>query len=211
MTDAFTPLLEARAVHLWRGDKHLLRGVSFSMQAGELLQVRGPNGVGKSSLLRVACQLLPVESGELFWNGTPAARQRAEFDAQLAYLGHTNALKADLTAEENLRFELTLRRGLTQNEVTHTLTLLGIVHCAQLPMRVLSAGQRRRLALARVVLCKASLWILDEPTTNLDAAGIALVEGLMQQHLNSGGAILTAAHHGLLAGNPSVKHLELKA
>jgi heme exporter protein A len=211
MTDASAPLLEARAVHLWRGDKHLLRGVSFSLRAGELLQVTGPNGVGKSSLLRVACQLLPVESGELLWNGAPAASQRAEFDAQLAYLGHTNALKADLTAEENLRFELTLRRRLTNEEVTNTLTLLGIAHCAQLPMRVLSAGQRRRLSLARVVLCQASLWILDEPTTNLDTTGIALIERLMQQHLDKGGAILTAAHHGLLTGSSSVKHLELKA
>jgi heme exporter protein A len=206
---AAAPLLEARAIHVWRGERHLLRGVSFQLQTGELLQVTGPNGIGKSTLLRSACGLLPVEGGEFHWCGAPAEKQREGFDAQLAYLAHSNALKAELTAEENLRYELTLRRAVTSDEVMNALALLGIPHCAKLPMRVLSAGQRRRLSLARVVLCKATLWILDEPSTNLDAAGISLLEKLMTEHLQQGGAILTAAHHGLLNGHRAVRNLEL--
>jgi heme exporter protein A len=206
---AAAPLLEARAIHVWRGERHLLRGVSFQLQTGELLQVTGPNGIGKSTLLRSACGLLPVEGGEFQWRGAPVEKQREEFDAQLAYLAHSNALKAELTAEENLRYELTLRRAVTSNEVANALALLGIPQCAKLPMRVLSAGQRRRLSLARVVLCKATLWILDEPSTNLDAAGISLLEKLMTEHLEQGGAILTAAHHGLLNGHRAVRNLEL--
>jgi heme exporter protein A len=203
------PLLEARAIHVWRGERHLLRGVSFQLQTGELLQVTGPNGIGKSTLLRSACGLLPVEGGEFHWRGAPVEKQREEFDAQLAYLAHSNALKAELTAEENLRYELTLRRAVTSDEVANALALLGIPQCAKLPMRVLSAGQRRRLSLARVVLCKATLWILDEPSTNLDAAGVLLLEKLMIEHLEQGGAILTAAHHGLLNGHRAVRNLEL--
>jgi heme exporter protein A len=208
MTEA--PVLEARSVHVWRGDRHLLRGVSFGLRAGELLQVAGPNGVGKSTLLRSVCHLWPIEDGEFLWRGAPIAVNREAFDGQLAYLAHSNALKADLTAEENLRFELTLRRKVSKQDVTAILERLGIPQCAQLPMRVLSAGQRRRLSLARVVLCEAALWILDEPSTNLDAAGVALLEKLMLEHLEKGGSILTAAHHSLLTGNPRARNLELQ-
>jgi len=205
------PLLEARALHLWRGDKHLLRGVSFALAAGELLQLVGPNGVGKTSLLRAACGLLPIESGDFLWRGNSIVRGREDYQAQLAYLGHSNALKPELTAQENLHFELRMRCPVSSAAVIAQLTELGIGHCAHLPARVLSAGQRRRLALARLLLGKSPLWILDEPTTNLDASGIALVEQLMLQHLQSGGAILTAAHHGLLAGHSSMRTLELRA
>jgi heme exporter protein A len=204
------PLFEARALHLWRGEKHLLRGVSFSLARGELLQLVGPNGVGKTSLLRAACGLLPLESGEFRWQGQLAAEARDDFNAQLAYLAHTNALKADLTAQENLRFELALRASISPQVIAEQLNVLGIGHCTQLPARVLSAGQRRRLALARVLLSRASLWILDEPTTNLDSAGVSLIEQIMAQHLAAGGAILTAAHHGLLAGHKSMRTMELQ-
>jgi heme exporter protein A len=211
MAESQTPMFEARTLHLWRGDKHLLRGVSFALSAGELLQLVGPNGVGKTSLLRAACGLLPLESGEIRWRGREIEKARDDFNHRLVYLAHTNALKGDLTAEENLHFELAMRSPVSATAIREQLSALGIGHCAQLPARVLSAGQRRRLALSRVVLSKASLWILDEPTTNLDAAGISLIEQLMTRHLAQGGAILTAAHHGLLAGHHSMRTLELRA
>lgn len=202
--------LEARALHLWRGEKHLLRGVSFALAPGQLLQLVGPNGVGKTSLLRAACGLLPLEDGAFFWQGRSIENARDDFNSNMIYLAHTNALKADLTSRENLRYELALRQSVDADAIDKQLTMLGIGHCADLPARVLSAGQRRRLALARVVLANVALWILDEPTTNLDASGIALIEKVMATHIESGGSILTAAHHGLLAGHPGLRTLELQ-
>jgi heme exporter protein A len=205
-------LLEARALHVWRGERHLLRAVSFTLKAGQLLQVSGPNGAGKTTLLRAACGLLPVEGGELLWNGEPLqlGQRREDFNAQLAYLAHTNALKAELTAEENLRYELALRRAVPSDTISAGLRRLGIEQCARLPVRVLSAGQRRRLALARVAACAAPLWVLDEPTTNLDPAGIEVFEQLLLQHLQQGGAVLTAAHHRLLPNLEPSSRLNLQ-
>lgn len=206
-----TPLLEVRAIHLWRGERHLLRGVSFTLCPGQLLQVTGPNGVGKTSLLRAVCGLLPPESGEILWHGSPITEARAEFHDQLAYLAHSNALKADLTAMENLRYELRLRTQVADERIRERLASMGLAECADLPARVLSAGQRRRLALTRLVLCAASLWVLDEPTTNLDAQGFAMMERLLAEHLHSGGAILVAAHQALLTAHPATSTLELRS
>lgn len=202
--------LQANAIHLWRGEKHLLRGVSFSLNAGELLQVVGPNGVGKTSLLRCLAGLLPMESGDVFWQGQPVERVREEFHQQLGWLAHVNALKADLTAAENLYFATALRREVAEAEVQEVLQRLHIPHCADLPVRSLSAGQKRRVALARVLLTKATLWILDEPITNLDKAGIAVVEACMADHLAGSGMIIAAAHQNLLAGHSGVRDLELR-
>lgn len=202
---------ELRGIELWRGERHLLQNVSLEVKAGEVLQLAGANGVGKTSLLRVACGLLPAESGEIVCNGQPLHADRENFNRQLAYLAHTNALKADLTAAENLRFEVSLRQPTSKPRCLEALTRLGIAECADLPARALSAGQRRRLALARVMLLDARLWILDEPTTNLDASGIEHVERLIATHLDGGGCALVAAHHGLLAGHPNRRQLEMTA
>jgi heme exporter protein A len=207
---AAQPLLEVRAVHLWRGERHLLRGVSLSMRAGELLQVIGPNGVGKTSLLRCVAGLLPMESGEILWQQRQLSSSGDEqFSQQLAYLAHVNALKSDLTVLENLRYSVGLHRQGSAPELRDTLELLQIVQCADLPVRALSAGQKRRAAIARVLLSRAPLWILDEPITNLDAAGIALFESCIADHIRHGGMVLTAAHQLLLHGQPSVRTLEL--
>ena len=211
MTDSPAPLLQAHDLHLWRGERHLLRGVSFSLEKGEFLQLVGPNGVGKTTLLRASCGLLPLEAGEIQWQGASIARCANEFRRNLVYLAHSNALKADLTAHENLHYELGLRRKVTNEQIDRQLDIVGIKHCASLPTRVLSAGQRRRLGLARLLLCASPLWILDEPTTNLDAGGTELVEQLMLAHLQSGGAILAAAHHSLLASYSRSRTLELRA
>ena len=203
------PQLEARAVHLWRGEKHLLRGVSFVLSGGELLQVVGPNGVGKTSLLRCVAGLLPTESGDIVWRGRQVREATDDFHQQLAYLAHVNGLKGDLTALENLRYGVGVRREVATDELRETLALLQIAACADLPVRALSAGQKRRVALARIMLTRAALWILDEPITNLDAAGITLFESRIADHMRAGGMILTAAHQLLLQGQPGVRTLEL--
>jgi heme exporter protein A len=196
-------------LHLWRGDRHVLRGVSFSVGAGEALHVAGPNGVGKTSLLRVVCGLLHAEEGEVRWNGTPATGGTPEFLEALAYLAHDTALKGDLTSGENLQFSIGIRRSVTDAEITAMLKELGIADCADLPCRVLSAGQRRRVALCRVLLSRAPLWILDEPFTNLDDASTAQVSDTLARHLEHGGLALIAAHQGLNLRSSLVRRLEL--
>jgi heme exporter protein A len=203
------PQLEARAVHLWRGERHLLRGVTFSLSGGELLQVAGPNGVGKTSLLRCIAGLLPRESGEITWGGQTIERCRDEFHQQLAYLAHANAIKSELTTLENLHYGVSLKGKRPRAELLDMLQRLGIGACADLQARVLSAGQKRRVALARILLLRATLWILDEPVTNLDVAGISLVEQCMDEHLRGGGMIIAAAHQRLLQGHPGARTLEL--
>ena len=201
--------LSVRDLHLWRGEHHLLRGVTFEVKPGELLQVNGANGVGKTSLLRCVAGLLPTESGEIYWQGQSIAVARHAFHEALLYLGHSSALKVDLTAWENLRFAVGLSHDLSRSAAEQALQQLKIPQCIDLPIRVLSAGQRRRVALARLLLHKARVWILDEPITNLDVAGIALVELVMATHLARNGIILVAAHQPLLADHPAARSLQL--
>jgi heme exporter protein A len=179
------------------------------LDQGELLQIVGANGAGKTSLLRAICGLLPYESGEVSWRGVSIHRCRSEYQEGLAYLAHSSALKLDLTALENLHYGLALRRVVAREKQLAALERLGVAACADLPARSLSAGQRRRVALARVLLEDARLWVLDEAITNLDAAGIAVFEECMAVHLEQGGAVLTAAHQLLLAANPRSRTLEL--
>jgi heme exporter protein A len=145
-------VLEARAINCWRGDRHILRDVSFAVRSGEFLKITGPNGVGKTTLLRVVCGLLPAESGAIEWRGRPVRGASDEFHTDMAYLGHLNSLKADLTARENLRFLAGLRQALTPADIDAALDRVGILSRGDLQTRSLSAGQKRRLALTPAML-----------------------------------------------------------
>jgi heme exporter protein A len=185
------------AVHVWRGDRHVLKGVSLTMGPGQLVHVSGPNGTGKTTLLRVICGLLRPEQGKVSWRGRPISAVRDEYQATLAYASHEPALKGDLTALENLRFAVGLKRRVSPGELRAGLEQTGVGACADLPARVLSAGQRRRVAMARVLAMSASLWLLDEPFTNLDAAGVDLMSSLLRSHVLGGGSALVVAHQDL--------------
>jgi len=189
--------LSVEKVHVWRGDRHVLRGVSLEVHPGELMHVSGPNGTGKTTLLRVVSGLLRPEKGSIAWQGRSIAATAAEYQSALAYASHEPALKSDLTALENLRFTVGLKRRVTAAELRSSLERTGVANCADLPARVLSAGQRRRVAMARVLAFQADLWLLDEPYTNLDASGSSLLSALLAEHVGQGGVALVVAHHDL--------------
>jgi heme exporter protein A len=191
-------VLEVTNLHLWRGDRHLLRGVNFTLFGGQLLQLLWSNGTGKTSLLRCIAGFLHAEEGRVLWQGKPAADDPVEFHWQLAYLGHETALKGDLSAQENLRYACALRTRMSSARLQDALVNVGLegIDPAQ-PVRSFSAGQQRRVALARLALWGAKLWLLDEPASNLDAAGQQVLAGLLKSHLQAGGMVILATHHGI--------------
>jgi heme exporter protein A len=190
-------MLTVQGVHLWRGDRHVLRGLSFEGQPGKCVLLTGKNGAGKTTLIRAIAGLLDPEEGQVFWRGTPARARRDEFHSELAYLGHEPPLKGDLSARENLKYSVGIRRSVTTAEIDAALTRTGASAFADRPTRMLSAGQKRRVALAGVLLANAVLWLLDEPTTNLDADGQQLVRDLISEQLARAGIVVAAVHHSL--------------
>jgi len=189
--------ITAENLHLWRGEAHVLRGVSFSVGAGECLQVTGANGSGKTTLLRALCGLAPLEEGRVRWRGADIAADLQSYHGELAYLGHDNGLKGDLTPAENLRYAVGLRRRVSRDEITAALARAGVDAALDIAVRRLSAGQRRRVALARLPLMDAALWLLDEPGSNLDAAGQSLLAQLLGAHTGAGGVAVVATHQAL--------------
>ncbi|MEO6080695.1 MAG: cytochrome c biogenesis heme-transporting ATPase CcmA [Steroidobacteraceae bacterium] len=191
-------MLEVSNLHLWRGERHLLRGVNFTLFGGQVLQMLWPNGTGKTSLLRCIAGFLHAEAGELRWQGKPFADERDDFLWNLAYLGHETALKGDLTAFENLHFACALRSPPKAELLRATLASVGLAKIdPDQPVRTFSAGQQRRVALARLSLWGAKLWLLDEPAANLDAAGQSVLTDLLQSHLQGGGMVILATHQAL--------------
>lgn len=186
--------ISARDLHVWRGERPVLRGLSVEAAAGACVHVAGPNGSGKTTLLRVLAGLLGPERGEVRWQGQPIGADREAFGAALSYLGHSDGLKPEFTCFENLHYEVGLRRNLTASLIDSALARVALTGSRDQPARSLSAGQRRRLAMARVMLSAAPLWILDEPFTNLDHAAVERVSAIIAEHLDARGAVFIAAH-----------------
>lgn len=189
--------LSVKNLHVFRGERHLLRGLGFEVPAGCCLQVVGANGAGKTTLLRVMAGLLEPESLELCWRGEQVTPRDPDYHAELSYLGHDPALKSDFTAAENVAFNVGLRRRVASEDVRAALARVGAEKFSDRPVRSLSAGQRRRIALAALWLAGTPLWLLDEPATNLDVAGQALVASLIQEQLSRGGLVMAATHQDL--------------
>ncbi|MEW5893565.1 MAG: cytochrome c biogenesis heme-transporting ATPase CcmA [Pseudomonadota bacterium] len=195
---SFPPVLSAHGLECARGDRTLFAGLGFDLSAGELLLVRGGNGQGKTSLLRLLTGLSTPVAGEVRWRGRSIAKAREDYHREMAYLGHANGIKEELTPLENLRFQAGLAgQRLDQDLAESTLRRLGLGRCLDLPARVLSFGQRRRVALAGLLSAGALLWILDEPLTGLDVHGVALVETLLRSHLDQGGLVVMTTHQPL--------------
>ena len=188
-----TAQLTADALTLFRGDRCLFKGLSFALNPGELLLLKGRNGSGKTSFLRAIAGLLELESGSVVWNEVAVTREPQIFQNSLVWMAHQVGFKGDLTLLENLRFEASLRPQSSQ-DLEDVLKRLGLNRLKRLPMRSLSAGQRRRVALARMLLSDAQLWIMDEPVANLDDEGRALVIELIREHLAAAGMVIMAAH-----------------
>ncbi len=201
--------LEGKHLHLWRGERHVLRGVNFTVAAGQCLQLTGPNGSGKTSLLRTICGLSYPEAGSVHWRGEDIRQDLPAFHAQMTYLGHEPPLKMELTARENLKYWIGVRRRSSDREMAQALEQVGGDRWADRPVHTLSAGQKRRVALAGLLLSAVSLWLLDEPTTNLDVDGQRQVGTLIEEHLASGGLAVVAVHHALQMSPQGLHTLEL--
>ena len=191
-----TATLTASGLTVFRGDRCLFRDLDFALHAGELLLLEGRNGSGKSTLLRAILGLIDVDSGDVLWNGALVRDHRQTFHACVVWLAHRVGFKADLTLVENLRFEAALTSR-APRDLQAVLERLDIDRLRRLPLRALSAGQQRRVALARMLLADAMLWMLDEPFTNLDREGRDLVLELVSEHLQAGGMCIMTAHQDL--------------
>ena len=200
-------MLEARNLECERGGRRLFQGMTFSVGSGETLRVAGPNGSGKTSLLRILCGLLTPSAGEVRWNGARIQSLKEEFARHVLYLGHAPAVKDELTGAENLRVACALA-GLSPSaqQARDALARLGVP--GDKPVRQLSQGQRRRAALARLsVSWQAPLWLLDEPFTALDAAAAELTRSLLGEHAQRGGSVVYSTHQD--AGLRDSRVLEL--
>lgn len=203
-------LLRAENLHLWRGERHVLQGVSFQVAGGECLQITGSNGAGKTSLLRTLSGLMYPEEGQILWRNHSIRRDLQGFQDDLAYIGHEPPLKADFNAKENLRYWIAVRWPVAAAQIEQALQRVGATVYSDRPVRTLSAGQKRRVALAGLVLMMAvPLWLLDEPTTNLDKEGQQLVGALIDEHLALGGLVVAAIHHDLSVRATALRRLEL--
>lgn len=203
-------MLEVRNLACARGDHQLFTGLSFSLGAGELMQVQGENGSGKTSLLRTLCGFMQPTAGEICWRGKNVHEIDEEYYAEMIYLGHLNAIKDELNALENLRISAGLAGcDVDETEALAALRRMGLRRREHLPVKVLSQGQRRRVALSRLLVGNAHLWILDEPLTALDVGAVGLMQELIGEHLSNGGMAIFTTHQPLQVAGVETRYLTL--
>jgi len=181
-------VFQAEGLAAFRGERLVFSGVGFAVASGGALVLTGPNGSGKSTLLRLLAGLVRAAAGRVLWQGTDALADLTAHGARVAYLGHQDAVKPGLTAAENLRF------WGDRDKVARALAAVDLAPLAELPARMLSAGQKRRLALARLALSTAPIWLIDEPTLGLDAASVTRFGAMLAGHRAAGGIVIAATH-----------------
>jgi heme exporter protein A len=205
-----TTILEVANLRCVRGERQLFSDLNFSLSPGNALQLSGPNGSGKTSLLRIVCGLLAPTEGEVRWLGSNIRSLGEEYSQSLSYIGHRNGVKEELNATENLRIANGLAGiSLAPTAVKAALEKIGLGGREKLPARLLSEGQQRRLALGRLLTARTKLWVLDEVLTSLDRAAVALIQTLIGEHLQNGGMAIIATHQELDLSAGSLQRLEL--
>lgn len=203
-------ILSAHGLACERGERLLFKNLGFELGKGEALLVRGGNGHGKTSLLRILCGLSQPAAGEVRWRDLPISNEHELYCREMAYVGHVNGIKDDLTPLENLRLAAALDgRDLDLPVAVAALEQVGLSRCMDFPARVLSFGQRRRVALAGLMTAGALLWILDEPLTGLDVHGVAMVEKLIRDHVVAGGMAIMTTHQPLALEGVSPKSISV--
>lgn len=203
-------MLEVTDLACRRGDRQLFSGLSFSLEAGTLLHVRGHNGSGKTTLLRTLCGLLTPDAGDIFWNGEQVRRLGEDFHRDTLYFGHLNGIKSDLTAIENLRVAAILDGDqVSADDILDALEEMGLAGFEDLPTKVLSQGQKKRVALARLLLSRAPLWILDEPFTALDVDAVDRLQLLIAEHVARDGLVILTTHQEVPLTSGQIRRLHL--
>ena len=203
-------MLEGQALGCVRDRRVLFEDLSFKLESGAIIQIEGANGAGKTTLLRVLCGLSLPQQGRVLWNGEDILDNRIDYHRRLLYLGHSPGIKDELTALENLSFYSALHGGSRDGErLYQALDQVGLYGFEDSPARSLSAGQKRRVALARLWLTEADVWILDEPLTAIDRSGIAGLESRLAEHASAGGSVMLTSHQPLAIDRPVVQRLAL--
>ncbi|HAF93815.1 cytochrome c biogenesis heme-transporting ATPase CcmA [Stutzerimonas balearica] len=204
-----TPFLEAVALACERDWRLLFERLDLRLDRGDMLQIAGPNGSGKTSLLRLLCGLMQPTAGEVLLKGAPLQAQRGELARNLLWIGHAAGIKGLLTAEENLSWLCALHQPAEREAIWQALANVGLRGFEDVPCHTLSAGQQRRVALARLYLAPPPLWVLDEPFTALDKLGVAQLEAHLAQHCEAGGLVVLTTHHSLAQTPSGYRELDL--
>lgn len=201
--------LEIRQLDCIRGERELFRDLSFALTGGDVLQIHGANGSGKTTILRILAGLTQPDQGDILWNSDNIKQDMAGYLANIRYSGHLTGIKLELSPLENLRYAVGIQGGDTAMPIEQALDEINLFGFEHEPARTLSAGQRRRIALARLLVSPGRLWLLDEPHTSLDNAGMQILQSILHQHLDSGGMIIMASHTPIELHEKNIHSLQL--